>query len=143
MANARVLFIDDEEDFVKVVSERLRARDIDVDTAYNGTDGIAQAREHRYDAVLLDLAMPGLSGMDTMKALLEYDNTMQIIILTGQGSVSAGVEAIKLGATDFVEKPADIKTLVDKFADAAEKRLAMFEEDISKKMDDLMRKKGW
>jgi len=143
MAKARVLFIDDEEDFVQIVAERLRARNIDVDVAHNGLDGIEEAKKRRYDAVLLDLSMPGMDGMETMARLLEYDASMQIIILTGQGSVSAGVEAIKKGATDFAEKPADIDSLVDKFADAAEKRLELFEEDISKKMDDLMRKKGW
>jgi len=143
MAKARVLFIDDEEEFVKVVSERLRSRGIDVDTAYSGPDGIAKVTEHTYDAVLLDLAMPGMDGLETMKHLLEHDAHLQVIILTGQGSVSAGVEAIKHGAVDFVEKPADIDTLVDKFSEAQEKRLALFEDDISQKMSNLMRKKGW
>ena len=143
MPNARILFIDDEEDFVKVVAERLRGRGIEVDTAFNGSDGLAKAREHNYDAVLLDLAMPGLDGIETMKGLLEQDPQQQVIILTGHGSVSAGVDAIKLGATDFVEKPADIDTLVDKFSEAHQRRLELFEEDVSRKMSDLMRKKGW
>lgn len=143
MVNARILFIDDEEDFVQVVAERLRNRGIDVDTAYSGPAGLTKVREHTYDAVLLDLAMPGMDGIETMKRLLERDPQMQIIILTGHGSVSAGVEAIKQGATDFVEKPADIDTLVDKLSEAHEKRLELFEADVSKKMSDLMRKKGW
>jgi FixJ family two-component response regulator len=87
--------------------------------------------------------MPGMDGLETMKHLLEYDAHLQVIILTGQGSVSAGVEAIKQGAVDFVEKPADIDTLVDKFSEAQQKRLSLFEEDISQKMSNLMRKKGW
>lgn len=143
MSKARILFVDDEEEFVKVVADRLRNRDIEVDTAYNGPDGIARVKESSYDAVLLDLAMPGMDGIETMKNMLEHDSSLQIIILTGQGSVSAGVEAIKKGATDFVEKPADIDTLVDKFSEAQQKRLESFEEDVSKKMSDLMRKKGW
>jgi len=143
MPNARVLLIDDEVEFVQVIAERLRNRGIEVDTAHDGSTGINQAKEHVYDAVLLDLAMPGMSGMETMEKLLEQDPKLQIIILTGHGSVSAGVEAIKHGATDFVEKPADIDTLVDKFSEAHQKRLEHFEEDISKKMSDLMKKRGW
>jgi DNA-binding NtrC family response regulator len=143
MPNARVLLIDDETEFVEVIAERLRTRGIDVDTAFDGPTGIERAQEHNYDAILLDLAMPGMSGMETMSRLLEYDPRLQIIILTGHGSVNAGVEAMKHGATDFVEKPADIDTLVDKFSEAQQKRLEMFEEDISKKMSDLMKKRGW
>jgi DNA-binding NtrC family response regulator len=143
MSKARILFVDDEKDFVEVVAERLRGREIDVDTAFSGPEGIEQVKAHEYDAILLDLAMPEMDGMETMKQMLAHDPKLQIIILTGEGSVSAGVEAMKHGATDFVEKPADIDTLVDKFSEAHQKRLETFEEDVSKKMSDLMRKKGW
>jgi DNA-binding NtrC family response regulator len=143
MANVRVLFIDDEEDFATIVAERLRSRGILVDTANNGPDGIAQIKQHSYDAVVLDLAMPGMDGMETMRLMLEHDPRLQVIILTGQGSVAAGVDAIKQGATDFLEKPADIDTLMGKLSEAQQKRLSMFEQDISQKMSDIMRKKGW
>ncbi|MBD3332698.1 response regulator [candidate division GN15 bacterium] len=143
MSKARILFVDDEKDFVEVVAERLRGREIDVDTAFSGPEGIERVKAHEYDAILLDLAMPEMDGMETMKQMLAHDPKLQIIILTGEGSVSAGVEAMKHGATDFVEKPADIDTLVDKFSEAHQKRLETFEEDVSKKMSDLMRKKGW
>jgi len=143
MANVRVLFIDDEEEFSTIVAERLRSRGITVDTAHNGPDGIAKVKQHSYDAIVLDLAMPGMDGMETMRQMLEHDSRLQIIILTGQGSVAAGVDAIKHGATDFLEKPADIDTLVGKLTEAQQKRVSMFEQDISQKMSDIMRKKGW
>lgn len=143
MASAKVLLIDDETDFVEVVAERLRTRGVDVDTAFNGPDGIAAAAKNTYDAVLLDLAMPGMDGMETMRRLREQNPNLQIIILTGQGSVAAGVEAIKQGATDFVEKPADIDTLMGKFNDAQANRLAQFEDDVARKMDEMMRRKSW
>ena len=143
MAIARILFIDDEEEFVQIVAERLRNRGVDVDSAHDGASGIELAQEHTYDAVLLDLAMPGMDGMETMRRLLEIDRALQIIILTGHGSVDAGVEAIKHGASDFIEKPADIDKLVDKLSDAQQRRLEMFEEDVSKKMSELMKKRGW
>lgn len=143
MAIARILFIDDEEEFVQIVAERLRNRGVEVDSAHDGASGIALAEEHTYDAVLLDLAMPGMDGMETMRRLLEIDQALQVIILTGHGSVDAGVEAIKHGASDFIEKPADIDKLVDKLSDAQQRRLEMFEEDVSKKMSELMKKRGW
>ncbi len=143
MASTRILFIDDEEDFVSVVSDRLRSRGVNVDSAGTGAEGIELFRQHTYDAVLLDLSMPGMDGLETMTHLLQINPKVQIIILTGQGSVAAGVEAMKQGASDFVEKPADIGELVDKFSEAQSKRLEQFEADISNKMSDIMRKKGW
>lgn len=143
MATARVLLVDDEEAFATVVADRLRARGIDVDLAFDGESGIEKAAARRYDAILLDLAMPGLDGLATMQRLLAQDRTLQIIILTGHGSIDAGVAAIKQGAVDFVEKPADIDELMSKLGDAQQKRLELFEQDVSKKMDDLLRKRGW
>lgn len=143
MATARVLLIDDEEAFATVVAERLRARGPAIDIAFSGEEGIRLAAAHTYDAILLDLAMPGLDGLATMKLLLEHDRTLQIIILTGHGSIDAGVAAIKQGAVDFVEKPADIDELMSKLGDAQQKRLELFERDVSKKMDELLRKRGW
>jgi DNA-binding NtrC family response regulator len=143
MINAKVLFVDDEEDFANVVAERLRSRGIAVDTVTNGPDGIAKVRQQAYDAVILDLAMPGMDVIETMQQMLQHDSNLQIIILTGQGSVAAGVDAMKKGATDFLEKPADIDVLLGKLSDAQQKRLAIFEQDISEKMSDILRKKGW
>lgn len=143
MATARVLLIDDEEAFATVVAERLRNRGLTVDVVHSGRDGVEAARGHTYDAVLLDLAMPELDGLATMELLLHRDRTLQIIILTGHGSIDAGVAAIKKGAVDFIEKPADIDQLMDKVGDAQQKRLKLFEQDVSKKMDDLLRKRGW
>lgn len=143
MPNTRVLLIDDEQDFAQIIAERLSRRGVEVELASNGPEGIAKAKERRFDAVLLDLAMPGMDGMETLRHLLELDPHVQVVILTGHGSVAAGVEAIKHGAADFVEKPADIDTLVGKLSDAQQRRLELFEDDVSKKMNDLMRKKGW
>lgn len=143
MATAKVLIVDDEVDFSKVIAERLRTRGFEVDTADSGPAALERVEKQRYDAIVLDLAMPGMDGIETMRQLLKIDDTLQIIILTGRGSVQKGVEAVKMGATDFLEKPADIDTLVGKLTAAQSKRMELFEEDLEKKMSDLMRKKGW
>jgi DNA-binding NtrC family response regulator len=143
MATAKVLVVDDEVEFADVIAERMRSRGYEVDTANSGADGLERIKKKQYDAVLLDLNMPGLDGMKTMERMLGQDARLQIIILTGYGSVKKGVEAVKQGAADFLEKPADIEALTGKIDEAYERRVAFFEEDLEKKISDLIRRRGW
>jgi DNA-binding NtrC family response regulator len=143
MAAATILIVDDEVEFSEVVAERLRGRGFDVDTAENGPEALEKVKGKSYDAVVLDLAMPEMDGIKTLTRLLEIDKNLQVIMLTGRATVQKGVEAIKLGAVDFLEKPADITALIGKVTEAQEKRMAMFESDLEKKMSNLMKKKGW
>lgn len=143
MAQARILIVDDEKEFSAVVAERLQNRGMEADTTENGQDAIRMVKEKTYDAVVLDLAMPGMDGLETLRQLLAYDKDLQIILLTGHATVEKGVEAMKLGAVDFLEKPADISTLVGKVTQAQEKRFERFQEKLDEKMSDLMKKKGW
>lgn len=143
MANAKVLLVDDEEDFTAALSERLQLRDLAVFTASNGPDALALAGKHQFDAVILDLQMPGMDGIETLKHLLQEDVDQQIIILTGQGSISKGVEAIKAGATEFLEKPVDISALTEKIGEAASQRTVLLEERSAQAIDNILKKKGW
>ena len=143
MANAKVLIVDDETEFSAVIAERLQARGFAVDTAESGPDGIAKIKETAYDAIILDLAMPGMDGIETLQEMLKIDQTLQIILLTGHATLQKGIEAVKLGAGDFLEKPADIDALVGKVNEAQQKRIASFQENLEKKMSDIMKKKGW
>ncbi len=143
MANAKVLIVDDETEFSAVIAERLQARGFAVDTAESGPDGIAKIKETAYDAIILDLAMPGMDGIETLQEMLKIDQTLQIILLTGHATLQKGIEAVKLGASDFLEKPADIDALVGKVNEAQQKRIASFQENLEKKMSDIMKKKGW
>jgi DNA-binding NtrC family response regulator len=140
---ATVLIVDDEEAFAGLIADRMRNRGFSVDTAESGMTGLKKIKEKNYDAVVLDLAMPEMDGIETMQKMLEYDKNLQIIILTGHGSVQKGVEAVKIGAVDFLEKPADIDTLAEKVTEAQQKRMAAFQEGLEKKMSDILRKKGW
>ena len=138
-----VLLVDDEEDFVEVLAERLEARGLRVDTAGNGKLAVEKAEKRPFDAILLDMAMPGMDGIQTLQALLRIDPDLQVILLTGRATLSQAVEAMKLGALDFLEKPADIDTLVAKIEEAAGKKLSLLDKRIADKMSDIMRKKGW
>ena len=143
MASATVLVVDDEVEFSEVVAERMRGRGFEVDTAENGPAGLEMIQKKNYDAILLDMAMPDMDGIETMRRMLEVDPDLQIIILTGYGSIQAGVEAVKQGAADFLEKPADIDAVAGKVTEAQQRRVALFEKGIEDKMSDILKKKGW
>lgn len=143
MNETTVLLVDDEEAFVSVLAERLEARGLKVDTAGDGEIALAKAGKKAFDAILLDLAMPGLDGIQTLNALLEINPDLQVILLTGRATLGEAVEAMKLGALDFLEKPADIATLVSRIEDAATKKSTLDDKRIEEKLTDIMRKKSW
>lgn len=143
MSESTVLLVDDEEEFVSVLAERLEARSLKVDTAQDGETALEKVERTAFDAVLLDMAMPGMDGIETLKRLLGINPDLQVILLTGQATLGQAVEAMKLGALDLLEKPADIDTLVARIESAATKKSALTEKRIEDKMTDIMRKKGW
>ncbi|MGD2152878.1 MAG: response regulator [Gemmatimonadales bacterium] len=143
MSESTVLLVDDEEDFVEVLAERLEARGLTVDTAGNGELALEKAGKRPFDAIVLDMAMPGMNGIETLQGLLRINPDIQVILLTGRATLAQAVEAMKLGALDFLEKPVDIGTLVAKIEEAATKRSSLRDKRIEEKMSDIMRKKGW
>jgi two-component system OmpR family response regulator len=143
MAKAKVLLVDDETEFTATLCERLQLRDMDVFTASNGRDALKLADSHNFDAVILDLQMPGMDGIETLRRLLTGDADQQVIILTGHATVSKSVEAIKTGATEFLEKPVDIQVLTDMIGDAAAQRMVLMEKRSAQAIDDILKKKGW
>ncbi len=143
MSETTVLLVDDEEDFVTVLAERLERRGLTVDTAESGEAAVKRVEEHGYDAILLDMAMPGMDGIQTLKQLLAINSDLQVVLLTGQSTLHQAVEAMKLGALDFLEKPADIETLVAKIDDAARRTTRLQDKRVEQRISDIVRKKGW
>jgi len=143
MTEDRVLLVDDEEEFVLALSKRLKARGLEVLTAESGEKAIEIVRNHRFDAIVLDLAMPGMDGIETLKRLLEIDRDAQVILLTGHGTVPAATEAMKLGAADFLEKPCDFQDLMDKLREAIRQRMKSIAKHSEEEIADILRKKGW
>lgn len=141
--NTRVLLVDDEEDFLSVLSERLEARNLKVSQATGGEQAIEIVDQKDVDVVLLDLAMPGMDGLETLKRIKAGHPDTEIIILTGHGTVQAGVEAMKLGAEDFVEKPVDIHVLMEKIKDAREKRVLVLQERSREEIEKILKSKSW
>ena len=143
MSQHSVLLVDDEHAFVHALAERLALRGLDVDTAPDGEIAVARTGRRDYDAVLLDMAMPGMDGIATLRAMQEVKPGLQVIVLTGQATLGQAVEAMKLGALDLMEKPADIDALVERIDDAAHRRLSMEHERIRARVEEITRRKGW
>jgi len=140
---ANVLLVDDEEQFLKVFSQRLEGKGLKVDTSTIGEDALKKVKGKDFDAIILDLVMPGMSGIETMKRLSSENPDLQIIILTGHGTVEKGVEAMKTGAVDFLEKPADLNKILEKVAEAKRKRVLLFEKKHEEHIKELLKSKGW
>jgi DNA-binding NtrC family response regulator len=139
----KVLLVDDEEEFLEVLGERLRRRGLEVRTATNGPDAIGLARDEPFDAVVLDLAMPGMDGIQTLRELLEVQPRLQVMILSGRATVQTAAEAVQLGAVEILEKPAEIDALMDRIRAARGTRLALDEQATQEQIEDILRTRGW
>jgi DNA-binding NtrC family response regulator len=122
MGNEKILVIDDSPEIVKLFSEYLLGEGYEVDTAEDGAKGIALIEGNSYDLILTDLKMPGTDGMDVLKYLTEHSPDSICIILTGYGTVKNAVEAIKLGAFDYLTKPVKMDEILVTFQRAFEYR---------------------
>lgn len=139
----KVLLVDDEVEFVETLAERLRARGLQVEVATSGAEGVEKAKKTVFQAVVLDLAMPGMDGIETLKALREQIPDIQVMLLTGQATIKGAVEANRLGAVDVLEKPIDIGTLLEKIREARAKHLAAKEQRSQEQIEDTLRNRGW
>ena len=140
---ADVLLVDDEEQFLKVLSKRLEGRGMKVDTSTSGEDALNRVKGKEFDAIILDLAMPGMSGIETLKRIRSENPDVQIIMLTGHGTVETGIEAMKAGAVDFLEKPADLNKIMEKISEAKHKRILLFEKKHEEHIKEILKSKGW
>jgi len=139
----KVLLIDDEEQFLATLSERMEIRGMNVSTASNADNAVSALEVGDYDAIVLDLQMPDMDGIDMLKAIKVRHPDMQVILLTGHATVEAGIEAMKLGAMDFMEKPADIDSLTEKIKKAQAKKMVIVEKKTEGKVKDILSSKGW
>ncbi len=131
MAKPKVLVIDDEPDFLETVVKRLRKRQFDVAGVGSGKEAVQLLLEQSFDVVILDLRMPGMDGIKTLKEIKKRSFLTEVIMLTGHGSVESGIQGMQLGAFDYVIKPADLEDLIEKVNQAAERKM-LNEERIRK-----------
>jgi len=139
----KVLLVDDEEDFLEAMAERMRARDMEVTTASSAKEAFKKMESDTFDAIVLDFQMPEMDGMEALKSIKAKRPESQIILLTGFATVEKGVEAMKEGAADFLEKPADLEVLSRKIKEAKAEKMVIVEKQATKKVIDIIKKYGY
>lgn len=143
MPEAKILIVDDEPEYLDILAERMEGRDFEVDKARNGMEALERLSGNTtYDAIVMDMMMPGMDGLETLKRIREKHPDMQVILLTGHATVQKGVDAIKMGALDFLEKPAEIETLTAKIREAKDNRLLLVEKHNEEAVKEALRKFG-
>ncbi|MDL2320810.1 response regulator [Desulfosarcina sp. OttesenSCG-928-B08] len=138
----RVLLIDDEPEFLDIMAKRMRIRDMDVTTSTSAAEAMSLIDTEAYDAVVMDFMMPGVDGIATLKRIKEKRPDMQIIMLTGYATIQKGVEAMKAGAMDFIEKPADLDALSEKIKTANTQKAVIVEKQNRDRIIEVLRKGG-
>ena len=137
----KVLLVDDEEDFVEMLSLRLQELGEKVSIAYSGQEGLDKLVNTPIDVVILDIKMPGMDGIETLKEIKKQFPLVEVIMLTGHGSTETAVEGMKSGAFDYLMKPADFSDLSSKL-EGARKRKDEQEERIRKAEAKLLVRKS-
>jgi len=118
MSGVKVLLVDDEQEFTSALSERLEIRGHAVRVADSGEEALEIAEAEPPEVVVLDLKMPGLSGIEVLKRLKSMLPQVPVLLLTGYGSTEEGIKGMQLGAFDYLLKPLNITDLIKKMQEA-------------------------
>lgn len=122
MESISVLIVDDEIEFLETLVKRLRKRNLTVSGVTSGERALEALKTSPVDVVVLDVKMPGLSGLDTLREIKKWDTLIEVVMLTGHASVEAAIEGMALGAFDYLMKPTQIEELMYKIQDAYKKK---------------------
>ena len=133
----KLLIVDDDKKFLKTIAERLGLKDFDVTTASEGNQALKAAKKSKFDVAILDLKMPGMDGMEVLQSLKKKHKFLEVIMLTGFSSIDSAVEATKLGAFGYLEKPYKFEKLMEVLQEAYETRLRKKFEHDKKRMDEI------
>ena len=122
MKKFSVLVVDDEMEFREVMVKWLSKKGLEARSAESGRDGLAMIERQRIDVVLLDVKMPGMDGIETLRQIKQRKPLIEVVLLTGHASVESGIEGMKLGAFDYLMKPIELDPLIEKLTEAYEKK---------------------
>lgn len=122
MKKTRVLVVDDERDFLDLFVNRFKKRNLDVWGVEGGMDALEFMQENEVDVVVLDVKMPGMDGLETLKEIKKRYGDVEVIMLTGHGSVESGLKGMENGAYDYIMKPFQIDDLLVRINKARERR---------------------
>jgi len=139
----KVLIADDEKEFIETLAQRLEMRDLSVTAVYSGEGAIDMAGKIDFDVIILDVAMPEITGIDALQEIKKFKPLTPIIMLTGEATVQNAIQGMKLGAFDFLVKPADTELLVEKITQAHALKHAHDERIRQAEIDNILKTRGW
>jgi DNA-binding NtrC family response regulator len=138
MAVANVLLVDDEAPFVETMTKRLTKRKLEVKTASNGPEALTVLDKHpTVEVVILDVKMPGMDGVETLKEIKKRHPLVEVIMLTGHATVETAIEGMKLGALDYLMKPCEMDLLMAKVEEAAAKKRAQENKIVAARLKEI------
>ena len=138
MALANVLLVDDEVPFVETMTKRLTRRELDIISAFSGDEALAQLKAHpNIEVVILDVKMPGMDGIETLTEIKKAHPLKEVVMLTGHATVESAIDGMKKGAYDYLMKPCDIDTLVNKVTEAAARKRRQEEKIIEAQVKEI------
>jgi DNA-binding NtrC family response regulator len=117
-----ILLVDDEEDFIEMLSLRLKESGENVLAAYSGSQCLEVLEKSEIDVIILDIKMPGMDGIETLQEIKKRHPLVEVIMLTGHGTIETAIEGMKLGAFDFLLKPSDFDDLFEKLKNARRRK---------------------
>lgn len=138
MPIAQVLLVDDEVPFVETMTKRLSKRDLQVFAAFSGKESLEKLKEiPEIEVVILDVKMPEMDGIETLREIKRNFPLTEVIMLTGHATVETGIEGMKLGAFDYLMKPCDIENLLAKVKEAAAQKRSHEEKIIAARLKEI------
>lgn len=139
----KVLLVDDEKEFTDTLKQRLDIRGFGVTGVYSGLEALSYIDKDNTDVVILDVAMPGLSGTETLEKLKDTVPLIEVIMLTGNATVENAIQGMKLGAFDYLMKPGDTDDLVNKINEAYALKRDRDERIRKAEVDRIISERGW
>jgi len=118
----KLLLVDDEKDFLDTLLKRMKRRQVAVTGVTSGEAALAWLRKDQVDVVILDVRMPGLDGIDTLRAIKADFPLVEVIMLTGHANMEVAIQGMQIGAFDYLMKPMDMDELLFKAEDAFKKK---------------------
>ena len=143
MENVKVLLVDDEKDFVEALAERLKLRGFSIKICFSGEEAIPIVKDEEIDVVVLDVQMPGLDGVATLREIKQLVPLIEVVMLTGHATVQTAIDGMKLGAYDYIMKPVKNEVLVEKIEKAFARKQDHEERIRQAEIENIVKTKGW
>ena len=125
LVKMRLMLVDDEERFLQTTQKMLTKKGYEALTATSGAECLKKLAEELVHVVILDVKMPGMDGVETLKQIKQRFPLVEVIMLTGHATTESAVEGMKLGATDYLTKPSSVEDLIAKAEEAFNKRIVL------------------